>query len=149
MGEQEEREKVAARVRALPTSWARGQASDAERILHDHWLQQEICDSAFERACSGKVCGASPPRTAAALRAAGALGLGGGLGSRRISLVGAAEGLAAKLDALDSQALPGKPGDGETAAGHQCAADGPTVKGEEERAQTADLRAHQAGHFVE
>jgi hypothetical protein len=45
--------------------------------------------------------------------------------SRGISLVGAAEGLAAQLDALDSQAPPDDPADGETAAGHQCPANRP------------------------
>src|SRR6266851_6711628 len=75
--------------------------------------------------------------------------LGGDLGSRGLSLVGAAEGLAAQLDALDSQALPDDPADGETAAGHQCTANRPAIEGEEEPAQTAYLRAHQARLSVE
>jgi hypothetical protein len=44
------------------------------------------------------------------------------------SLVGATEGLAAELDALDSQALPNDPGDGEAASGHQCSTNGPRLR---------------------
>src|SRR6266436_8925062 len=62
---------------------------------------------------------------------------------------GAAEGLAAQLDALDSQALPDDSADRETAAGHQCTANRPAIEGEEERAETAYLRAYQARLFVE
>ena len=39
--------------------------------------------------------------------------------------------------------------DRETAAGHQCTANRPAIEGEEERAETAYLRAYQARLFVE
>src|ERR1700733_576173 len=84
-----------------------------------------------------------------ALWPASALGAGGDMGSCGISLVGATEGLAAELDALDSQALPNDPGDGEAASGHQCSANRSALAGEEERAETACLRTHQAGLTVE
>jgi hypothetical protein len=103
----------------------------------------------LKRTCSGKTSPTAAPRTAAALRVASTVGASGDLGSRGISLVDTAEGLATELDALDPQTLLGKPRDGETAAGHQCAANGPAVKGEEERAQTADLRTHPAGLSAE
>src|SRR6266852_292361 len=124
-------------------------ALDAERILPEHRLPPEIRDSASEWTSSWKTTGAAAARTPAALWPATAVHLGGDLGSRGLSLVGAAEGLAAQLDALDSQALPDDPADGETAAGHQCTANRPAIEGEEERAQTAYLRAHQARLSVE
>jgi hypothetical protein len=62
-----------------------------------------------ERTSSWKASGAAPPRTTAALRPASALHPGGDPGSGWISLVGAAEGFAAQLDALDSQARPDDP----------------------------------------
>ena len=60
---------------------------------------REVCDSASEWTSSWKTTG-----VAAALWPASALHPGEDLGSRGISLVGAAEGMAAELDALDSQA---------------------------------------------
>jgi hypothetical protein len=62
-----------------------------------------------ERTSSWKASGAAPARTTAALWPASALHPGGDLGSGWISLVGAAEGFAAQLDALDSQVLPDDP----------------------------------------
>jgi hypothetical protein len=69
--------------------------------------------------------GAAAARMTAALWPASPLHLGSDLGSRGISLVGAAEGLAAQLDALDSQTLPDDHADGEAAAGHQRPANRP------------------------
>ncbi len=133
------------RVRALPQSWARSEAGDAERILLKHRVPPEICDSPSEWTATGKASGAAATRTKTAVWPANALHSGGDLGSGGISLVGAAEGLAAELDALDSQALSAEPRDGETTAGHQCAANRSTFKGEEERAETEYLRTDQAG----
>jgi hypothetical protein len=59
---------------------------------------------------------------------------GGDLGSGRISLVGAAEGLAAEVDALDSQALSNQRADGETTTGQQCSTNRPALA--ERRAST-------------
>src|ERR1019366_6113031 len=108
--------------------------------LPEHRLPPEIRDSTAEWTSSRKATGAAVAQTAAALRPANALHPGGDLGSDRISLVGAIEGLAAELDALDLQGLPDEPADGGTAAGHQCAANRPALAGEEERAETAYLR---------
>jgi hypothetical protein len=66
-------------------------------------------------------------------------------GAAGISLVGTAEGLAAELPAVDSQALSDEPVDGETTTGHQCSANRPVLEGEEKRAETAYLRMHPAG----
>src|ERR1700681_2159852 len=71
------------------------------------------------------------------------------MGGGRLPLVGAVESAAAGLDALDPEALQVKPGDRETTARDQSAADGPTTGGPEEPTETADLRTHQAGLSVE
>jgi hypothetical protein len=52
--------------------------------------------------------GAADHGTQAAVRQAGDFGFGSGVGSGRLSLIGAAEGAAAELDALDWQTLPAK-----------------------------------------
>lgn len=66
------------------------------------------------------------------------------MGGCRVSLIGATESAAAGLDAVDPQAVQDAPGDGETTAVHQSAADRPAVKEQEDGAETTDLRAHQA-----
>src|SRR5256885_16620600 len=67
------------------------------------------------------------------------------MGGGRVSLVGAVESAATGLDAVDPQALQGKPHDRETTALDQSAADGPSTRRQEEPKKAADLRAHQAG----
>ena len=67
---------------------------------------------------------AEKPRAEAAtpgadLRFAGGFHFEGGLGGCRLSLVGAAESAAARVDALDSPALPAHPGDPRSTARHQ------------------------------
>jgi len=61
-------------------------------------------------------------------------------GRRPDILVGAIKSAAAGLDALDPEALQVNPGDRETPARDQSAADGPTTGGQEEPTETADLR---------
>lgn len=65
------------------------------------------------------------------------------MGSRWLSLVGTAQGPAAQLDALDSQALPDKPGVGAATAGDECAADGSAAAKQEKGTEAEDLRSNQ------
>src|ERR1019366_8598554 len=81
---------------------AGSEALDAERILSEHRLPPEICDSTSEWSSSRKATGATAAWTASALRPASAFYSGGDLGSGGISLVGAVEGAAAELAAVDS-----------------------------------------------
>src|SRR5437660_11433534 len=135
MGAQDEVGIFPSPLRALPQSWARSQTSDAERILLEHRIQPEICDSSCERTCCGEASGAARggrrPRYGRPVLSI----LAADLGSGRISLVGAAEGLVARLDALHWQALPDAPGDRETAVGHERTANRPAPEGEQQRAE--------------
>src|SRR5437016_1376766 len=67
MGAQDEVGIFPSPLRALPQSWARSQTSDAERILLEHRIQPEICDSSCERTCCGEASGAAATKTTAAL----------------------------------------------------------------------------------
>src|ERR1019366_6104752 len=136
-------------LRALRESGRQGQGWDVGRVLSEHGVSPEICDSTSERAAPWEARGSSGAGTEAALRPVAGFSAGGGMGSGGVSLVGAAEGLAAELDALDPPAVQAECGDGEAVAGHQCTADGPAVAGEEEPVQTAPVRTHSTGQVVE
>ena len=84
---------------------------------------------------AGKPAGRRPRRRRPRYGRPGLSILAADLGSGRISLVGAAEGLVARLDALDWQALPDAPGDRETAVGHERTANRPAPEGEQQRAE--------------
>src|SRR5215472_11531491 len=76
--------------------------SHTERILFDHEVQPKVRDSSVERTGSGGAAGAKATRTKATLQQSGVVGTGGGVGSGGLSVVGAAEGPAAELVAVDS-----------------------------------------------
>jgi hypothetical protein len=122
-------------------------------------LLNEFCSTTgYNRKYAIRLLNGPPPgagaeetvaRTPAALWQAGGFGLGGGMAGGRLSLVGAAEGAAAQLAAVDSQALPAGPGDRAAVTGHQRAADGSAAGGQETGAEAQDLRAHQAGYAAD
>src|SRR5262249_60220477 len=86
----------------------------------------QVRDSTAEWAASWEGAGAATPRTQAAVRQAGDFGFGSSVGSGGLSLVGAAEGTAAEVDALDPQTLPAEWEGGATTAGHDRAPEGPS-----------------------
>ena len=65
-----------------------------------------------------------------------------GVGSGGIPLVGAAEGDAADVDAVDSQALQDRPREGAGATGDQPPADGPSTARQEAASASKTLRTH-------
>src|SRR5215472_2276347 len=71
------------------------------------------------------------------------------MGGRRLSLVGAAEGAASVVDAVDSQTLSGAAGDGKAAVADECAADGPAAEDPEDAPASTTLWADQARVFAE
>ena len=94
-----------------------------------HWMLNEYClNTGYHRKYAIRLLNGPPPEKQRERRERGRRPpryvpqvlsiLTANLGSGRMSLVGAAEGLVAELDAVDSQALPNEPGDRETAAGH-------------------------------
>jgi len=70
------------------------------------------------------------------------------MGSGGVSVVGAAEGDPAELDAVDSPTVQAQRGDGEAVAGYQRAADRPAVAEEKEPVQAAPVWADQTGDVV-
>src|SRR3974377_1990628 len=71
------------------------------------------------------------------------------MGGSRLSLVGAAEGAASVVDAVDSQTLSGAAGDREAAFADECASDGPAAEGPEDAPASTALWADQARVFAE
>jgi hypothetical protein len=108
----------------------------AERKAKQGMLNEFCLNTGYHRKYAIRLLtGATAAGTPTALWPASALGAGGDLGSCGISLVGATEGLAAALDALDSQALPDDRSGGEAASEHQRSANGPALADPEERAE--------------
>src|SRR6516165_9050169 len=126
---------------ARPTARA---DNHTERILFDHEVP-EVRDSSVERTGSGGAAGAKATRTKATLRQSGVVGPGGGVGRGGLSVVGAAEGPAAELAAVDSQTLPLDPRDRAAVAGDQRAADGPASASSQATAEAAPVWANQTG----
>src|SRR6267143_6493040 len=134
---------------AVWQSRSEGETGNAELILPDHGLPPEIRHTHIEWPSTREGTRSAGTKTRAELWARTAERADQRMGGGRLSLVGAVESAAAGLDALDPQALQVKPGDRETTARDQSAADGPTTGGPEEPTETADLLAHQAGLLVE
>src|SRR5258708_1717024 len=130
---------------AVSESGSRGETGDAERILPDHGLPPKIRHSHFEWPATGEAARSAGTAARAELWARTAVHSDQRMGGRRVSLVGALESAAAGLDAVDPQALQVKPGDRETTASDQSAADGPSTGRQEDTTAAADLRTHQAG----
>src|SRR5262249_61350137 len=112
-------------VREIPEGGTEGASGTARRVLRNHKLQPQVRDSTAEWAPSWEGAGAATTRTQAAVGQAGDFAFGRSVGSGGLSLVGAAEGAAAELDALDPQTLPAECAAGAATAGHAPPADGP------------------------
>src|SRR5258708_30309329 len=104
-------------------------------------LSPEVCDSAAERTASRSRSAKARGAARIQLWSAGDVDPGGGLGSRRVSLVGSVESAVAEVDAVDSQTVSDEFGNRASIAAHQRAADGSPFAGPEEREEEADLRA--------
>ena len=106
------------------------EADDVGRVLLQHAIQPEICDSIVEWAAAGK-------ETAGETAAAGELWIvidstgGGSMGGGRISMVGTAEGGAAAVAAVDSETISPGWSDRKEAVEHQSGNDGPASEIEE------------------
>src|SRR5207248_9785128 len=98
--------------RALPSGRPQIEAGDLERILCQHALPPEIRDPPAERASPGAGPAAGPPCALAPIRLDRGLGVCGGVGGRRLSLVDPPEGAPAALDALGSESLSSHSGSG-------------------------------------
>ncbi len=134
---------------AVSQSKSPGETGDAERILPNHGLPPKIRHSNFEWPATREATPSAGTAARAELGARTAIHADQRMGGGRVSLVGAVESAATGLDAVDPQALQGKPRDGETTALDQCAADGPATGSPEGPKEAADLRAHQAGLSAE
>jgi hypothetical protein len=120
-------------LRALPPGGPKGEAYDLERILREHRLSPEVRDTSFERPVSGQGSARRGPQpaTQVELQPGNDFPVGRGLGGGGISLVGAAEGAAAAVDAVDSEAVSRPPRDCAAIAVDQSPADGSPAAGEQ------------------
>ena len=117
-------------VSAVPEGLEEDEADDVGRVLLQHPIQPEICDSIVERAGAGK-------ETAGETAAIGELWIcidssgSGGMGGGRISMVGTTEGGVAPVVAVDSEAISPGWTDRKEAVEHQCGNDGSATEVEE------------------
>src|SRR5882762_7303717 len=132
---------------AVSQSRSCSETANAGRILPHHGLPPKIRHSNFEWPATREAEATRWAGTAAGaeLWARTTVHPDKRMGGGRVSLVGALESAATRVDAVDPQALQVKPSDGETTALDQSAADGPSTGCQEEPKEAADLRAHQAG----
>jgi len=119
------------------------EADDVGRVLLQHAIQPEICDSIVEWAGAGK-------ETAGETAAIGELWIcfdwsgGGGMGGGGISMVGTTEGGVAAVVAVDSEAISPGWSDRKEAVEHQCGNDGSAFEIEEGIDKKKVVRPHAA-----
>src|SRR5262249_62106986 len=89
------------------------------RVPRTQQCPAQVRDSTGGWAPSWEGTGAATTRTQAAVRQAGDFAFGSSVGSGGLSLVGAAEGAAAELDAVDPQTLPAEWEAGAATAGQE------------------------------
>lgn len=97
------------------------------RVLPDHGVQPQVCHSVAERATTAKAVAETGAGAEAALRPGGDRNPDGGLEGGGLSMVGAIEGAAAQLDAVDSPALLHERGNRTAITCIECEADGSPV----------------------
>jgi len=81
--------------------------------LRQHRLSPEVCHPAAERAATGETAQGPGAATRGELRAGDVGHFDGGVGSGRLSVVGAIESAVAGVDAVDTQTLSNASGDRE------------------------------------
>jgi hypothetical protein len=89
-------------LRTLSEGREEGEEGDFERVLRQRRLQPEICHPFAERTAAGAVEERTATRARSELQPRSSDTVNGGMGGRWLSLVGAAEGAVAPVDALDS-----------------------------------------------
>ena len=135
-------------VSAISESVTGEEAGHVERILFQHAIQPQICDSVAERAATGK-------EVAAEASALGELwsgsdsAVGGGLGSGRLSLLCSLEGRAAVVAAMDSKTISSRWGNRKEAVADQRGDDGSALEVEKGIVEQEALWRDQAGHCAE
>ena len=129
-------------IQSLPKSIQRAEAADIGRILFEHEIQQEICDS---QAQYFTLKGTKNRQTAEKghLWAAEHIGYSSRMEGSRVSVLGATEGIISLVDAMYPETISDKSGRGETASFDQRPADRPKAQRQESRPAEAYLRAHQ------
>ena len=91
-------------VSAIPERVNGEEASHVGRVLFQHAIQPQICDSVVEWAAAGKETTGQVPAIGE-LWSGSDSAVGSGLGSGRLSLVGSLEGGAAVVVAMDSETI--------------------------------------------
>jgi len=89
---------------AIPESITGNEADDVGRVLFQHRIQPQICDSVAERTTTREEA-AAEATAIGELWSGSDTAIGGGLGSGGLSVVGSFEGRAAIVAAMDSKTI--------------------------------------------
>ena len=114
-------------VSAIPESVTGEEAGHVGRVLFQHAIQPQICDSVAERAAPGKEA-AVEASAIGELWSGSDSAVGSDLGSGWLSLVGSFEGRAAVVAAMDSKTISSGWGNGKEAVADQRGDDGSALE---------------------
>ena len=135
-------------VSAISESVTGEEAGHVGRVLFQHAIQPQICDSVAERAATGKEAAAAASALVE-LWSGSDSAVGGGLGSGWLSLVGSLEGRAAIVAAMDSKTISFGCGNRKEAVRDQRGDDGSALEVEKEIVDQEALWRDQAGHSAQ
>jgi hypothetical protein len=133
---------------AIPESVTGDEAGHVGRVLFQHAIQPQICDSVAERAATGKEA-ATETSAIGELWSGSDSAVGGDLGSGGLSLVGSSEGRAAIVAAMDSKTISSGCGNRKEVVADQRDNDGSALEVEEAIVEQEALWRDQAGHSAE
>jgi hypothetical protein len=130
-------------IQSLSESNQRAKAAHIGRIMFEHGIQQEICDSQAQYFALERTQKTQTPEEAY-LWITGHIDHSIRMESSRISVLRTTEGIISFVDAMDSETISDKSGGREQASLDQRSTDRPKTQKQESRPEEAYLRAHQA-----
>ena len=135
-------------VSAIPESVTGDEAGDVGRVLFQHTIQPQICDSVAERSSPGEEA-ASEATSIGELWSGADPADSAGLGGGGLSLVGSFESRAAIVAAMDSETISTGCGNGKEAVADQRGDDGSAVEVEKGIVDQEALWRDQARHAAQ
>ena len=133
---------------AIPESITGNEADDVGRVLFQHRIQPQICDSVAERTTTREEA-AAEATAIGELWSGSDTAIGGGLGSGGLSVVGSFEGRAAIVVAMDSKTISSGCGDGKEVVADQRGNDGSALEVEKGMVDQEALWRDQARHSAQ
>ena len=135
-------------LRSLPKSIQAVQSPDSRRVLSGLRVQSQIRHSLAQRTNTAKAQDDRTQGASAGLWCQGDLSADGDLGSRRLSVLGAAQSPVAVVASVGDQALGAVGPSAKATADDQPGNDRPATEGKETPTQKTTLRSHQARHLA-